>query len=64
MDWKYLQKDENLFISVHSFQFYDYPIAMILSRFSSKEQYVGIYLSFSYPCEQRREFTKFFLWFS
>lgn len=42
MDWKYLQKDENLFMSIHSFQLYDYP--MILSSSSSKEQCVRICL--------------------
>lgn len=63
MDWKCFQKDGNLFMSIDSFQPYDYAIAMILSSVSSKEQCVGIYLSFSYLCEQRREFAELFLLF-
>lgn len=60
MDWKCLQKDGNLFMSTDSFQPYDYVLATILSSFSSKEHCVGIYLSFSYLCGQRREFAKMF----
>lgn len=51
MDWKYLQKDEKLYMSIHSFQPYDYPIAMILPNFSCKKQCVGIFLSFYYLYE-------------